>query len=202
MPSPLRGSEVEKAAIAWVMELERMAGRNPVRCVSPVDIESPPRLIEVKAVGKSSCRSEGLLMVELTQVEALRSNPNGYLYLVENVGQGDPAQFTLRIFHGDQLQRLLGRLRQRSYYELPVPVSEYDQARLAPGFDLALVAVEPAVKTRVACRVLRSPRTPARPARRGSGPTVNTHRRGVQAEPRSLSFGRVRSSRLLARILQ
>jgi len=108
------------------MELERAAGRHPVRRVSPVDIESPPRLIEVKAVGKASCRADGFLPVELAQVEALRGNPNGFIYLIENVAQGDPRLFTLRVFGGEQLQRMLGRLKERRYYELPVPVSDYD----------------------------------------------------------------------------
>src|SRR5579884_3023287 len=126
----LRGNyAIEQAAIAWVMDLERADGREPRRTTSPVDIESPPRLIEVKAVGKSSCRADGFLMVEFNQVNALKDNPNGYLYLVENVRQGDPSQFTLRVFGGEQLQRLLGLVKERRYYQLPLPVREYDSAR-------------------------------------------------------------------------
>jgi hypothetical protein len=117
---------IEQAAIEWVMGLERAAGREPRRTTSPVDIESPPRLIEVKAIGKRSCRADGFLMVELTQVQALRDNPDGYLYLVENVKQGDPGQFTLRVFEGEQLQRLLAGVKERRYYELPLRVAEYD----------------------------------------------------------------------------
>ncbi len=115
---------VEQAAIDWVMKLERAAGRSPVRRVSPVDIDSPLRLTEVKAVGKPSCRADGFLPVELHQVDALRGNPNGYLYLVENVRQGDPSKFDLRVFGGEQLQRLLNRVKERRYYELPLPVAE------------------------------------------------------------------------------
>jgi hypothetical protein len=47
---------VESAAIEWIMGLERAAGRDPrdVRYRgSPADVESPPRVIEVKAYGKS-----------------------------------------------------------------------------------------------------------------------------------------------------
>jgi hypothetical protein len=48
---------VEDAAIAWVMEFERAAGRNPRDTRhrgAAADIESPPRLIEVKAFGKTN----------------------------------------------------------------------------------------------------------------------------------------------------
>jgi hypothetical protein len=48
---------IETAAIGWVMELEQAAGREPrdTRYAgAPADIESPPRLIEVKAFGKSN----------------------------------------------------------------------------------------------------------------------------------------------------
>jgi hypothetical protein len=40
----------------------------PVRRLSPVDIECPPRLIEVRAVGKPSLRSDGFLLIELNQL--------------------------------------------------------------------------------------------------------------------------------------
>lgn len=54
----------DDAAIAWVMELERVAGRQPrdTRYTgAPADIESPPRLIEVKSFGTSN-RGYDLLM--------------------------------------------------------------------------------------------------------------------------------------------
>jgi len=35
--------------------------------------------------------ADGFLLIELNQLEALRANPNGYLYVVENICQGDPA---------------------------------------------------------------------------------------------------------------
>ena len=66
----------EDAAIAWVMDLERAAGRQPrdTRYTgAPADIESPPRLIEVKSFGTSN-RGYDLLM-EVSQVtEALRNS--------------------------------------------------------------------------------------------------------------------------------
>lgn len=73
---------VEDAAIAWVMSLERAAGRLPVDTRyrgAPADIESPPRVIEVKACGKGSFRGEPLAL-EARQVEEGLRNPNFYLY--------------------------------------------------------------------------------------------------------------------------
>jgi len=53
-------SAIEQAAIDWVMELERLAGRHPVDrrydARFPGDIWSDPLTIEVKAVGGSCAR--------------------------------------------------------------------------------------------------------------------------------------------------
>jgi hypothetical protein len=127
----LRGKQVENAAIAWVLERERAAGREPVdartRRGFPGDIDSPPRIIEVKAFGRSA-RSDGFLWLEVTQVEEARRNPDFYVYVVENVGTGDPADFTLKVLGRNQLARLLERAREKRYFELPLPVAEYDSA--------------------------------------------------------------------------
>lgn len=134
MPTPageLRGNHaIENAAITWVMELERRAGREPTDTRhkgAPADIESPPRTIVVKAVGKESCRGE-FLWLETLQVEEGLRNPDFFVYVVENVKQGDPALFRLKVHGGEQLQRLLGGARERRYFEVPVPVVEYDIA--------------------------------------------------------------------------
>jgi Domain of unknown function (DUF3883) len=122
---------VEDAAIAWVMELELAAGRQPrdTRYTGgPADIESPPRLIEVKSSGTSS-RGDDLLM-EVRQVEEARRNPDYYVYVVENVRQGDPAKFTLRVLGGTRLQRLLGRAKEYRGYSVPWPVADYDNCPL------------------------------------------------------------------------
>jgi hypothetical protein len=69
------------------MELERAAGRRPRdtrHAGAPADIESPPRLIEVKSFGTSN-RGYDLLM-EVRQVEEALRNPVYYVYVVENVG--------------------------------------------------------------------------------------------------------------------
>src|SRR5438128_1525669 len=119
---------VEDAAIAWVMERERRAGRKPRdtrHCGAAADIDSPPRVIEVKAVGKASCRGDDLWL-EPRQVEEARTNPHFFLYLVENVRQGDPSRFTLKVFGGAHLRRLIERARERHYFEVPLPVADYD----------------------------------------------------------------------------
>jgi hypothetical protein len=54
------------------------------------------------------------------------TNPDFYLYVVENVRQGDPARFTLRVIGGDHLQRLLLRAREQHYYTVPWPAADYD----------------------------------------------------------------------------
>ena len=48
---------IENAAIEWVMGLERAVGRQPRDTRyegAPADIESPPRMIEVKSFGTSN----------------------------------------------------------------------------------------------------------------------------------------------------
>jgi Domain of unknown function (DUF3883) len=141
--SELRGNRaIEDAAIRWVIELEREAGREPTDTRhqgAPADIESPPRLIEVKAVGKASGRSDGCLWLETRQVEEARRNPNFFVYVVENVRQGDPRSFRLIVYGDEQLERLLARAKEKHYYEVPIPVAEYD---LAAGSDVTVALGE------------------------------------------------------------
>jgi hypothetical protein len=126
----LEGNEaIEDAAIAWVLELERAAGRDPRDTRdrgAPADIESPPRTIEVKAFGRSN-RGFGLWL-ETNQVQQARANPHFFVYVVENVRQGDPEQFTLKVIGGNHLSRLLDRARERRYFEVPWPVADYDSS--------------------------------------------------------------------------
>ena len=99
------------------------ATRHPLRG-RPADIESPPRLIEVKSFGASNRGCD--LWFEVRQVEEARANPDFYVYVVENVRQGDPNQFTLRVLGGDRLWRLLERAREQRYYTVPWSVADYD----------------------------------------------------------------------------
>jgi hypothetical protein len=98
---------------------------------APADIESPPRLIEVKAVGKASCRGD-TLWLETRQVEEARANRNFYVYLVENVRQGDRRGFALKVFGGERLARLIARAKERRYLEVPLPVADYEAATDQP----------------------------------------------------------------------
>jgi hypothetical protein len=66
---------IEDAAIAWVLELES-CWPGPTGCSflgAPGDVESPPRVIEVKAFGKTN-RGFGLWL-ETRQIEEARATP-------------------------------------------------------------------------------------------------------------------------------
>ena len=83
------------------------------------------RLIEVKAYG-SSARGQDLWL-ETRQVEAAESDPERFhLVVVENVRQGDPAEFRVLDISGDELKALLARKREKRYFEVPFPVAVYD----------------------------------------------------------------------------
>jgi hypothetical protein len=128
------GKAVEAAALLWVMELERIAGRSPVdrryERAFAGDIWSEPRTIEIKAA--SGDYRGWFLPLEPVQLEAARSDENFYIYIVDNIGQGDPADFGLRVLHGEQLRRLAAKAVTRTYHEMPVPVKEFDSA---PGIE-------------------------------------------------------------------
>jgi hypothetical protein len=118
---------IESAAIAWVMGLERNAGREPTDTRfsgASADIFSPPRVIEVKAFGKLNRGYD--LWLETRQLREALENPNFHIYVVENVRQGDPALFTLRVLAGERLHELLGRAKEQHYYTVPWPVAHYD----------------------------------------------------------------------------
>lgn len=124
---------IEEAAIAWAIELERAAGRAPFdtrQRGAAADIESPPRTIEVKAFGGTARGAD--LWLEVRQVEEARRNPHFFVYVVENVRQGDPAEFTLRVLGGERLARLVGRARERRHFDVPWPVADYDSAPREP----------------------------------------------------------------------
>jgi hypothetical protein len=138
MTEELRGNKaIEDAAIAWVMDIERRAGREPSDTRyrgAPADISSPPRVIEVKAFSTTNRGYD--LPFEVRQLEEARRNPNFYVYVVENVRQGDPAHFTLKVLSGELLARLLGRAKEQRYFTVPWPVADYDSAPTSLGSDL------------------------------------------------------------------
>ncbi len=129
MLEPIVGNRtIENAAIAFVMEYERRSGREPQDThgnpQAPADLVSPPRMIEVKAYGGSARGGE--LWLEPNQMQAATSGGEFYLYIVENVRQGDPRLFTLRILGGERLGSLLKRAKEWRYFTLPWPVNDYD----------------------------------------------------------------------------
>ena len=142
-PAILRGNRaIEDAAIDWVMELERRTGRSPVdqryTAAFPGDILSHPYVIEVKAIG-GSARGFGLPL-EQSQVESAATNPDFVLDVVENVAQGDSTKFVHHRFAGSQLTRLLEKKKPRTYFEVPLPASEYDAAPSHPSLSNGPVA--------------------------------------------------------------
>jgi hypothetical protein len=129
MTSEIRGNDaVEDAAMAFVIDHEHRAGREPIdtryAASTPVDLISGDRLIEIKAYGGTSRGTD--LWLEPPEAQAAVSRHNVHLYLVENIRQGDPAHFRLLDIHGEQLRRLMERAVERSYITVPWPVAEYD----------------------------------------------------------------------------
>ncbi|MGN9811522.1 protein NO VEIN domain-containing protein [Micromonospora sp. BQ11] len=118
---------IETAAIRYVIMKEGEAGRtaHDVRGTGAAgDVASPPLMIEVKAYGKSARGTD--LWLEVRQIEEALQNPDFWIYVVENVRQGDPSQFTLKMLGGERLQKLLVRAKEQRYYTLPWPVADYD----------------------------------------------------------------------------
>ncbi|MDP3712176.1 MAG: DUF3883 domain-containing protein [Mycobacteriales bacterium] len=123
----LTNRQVEAAAIEFVIAREAEEGRvaTDTRYQGEAgDVVSGDRVVEVKAFGGSARGAD--LWLETRQVEEGRSNPNFWLYLVENIRQGDPAHYRLLRIGGEQLQALLARAREKHYFEVPFPVAVYD----------------------------------------------------------------------------
>jgi hypothetical protein len=100
--------QIENAAIHYVLAQEALEGRpgtDTRHRGAAGDVECGDRVIEVKAFGRSA-RGE-FLWLEVRQVEEARKNPNLWVYVVENVRQGDPDQFRLLRVGGSVLQNLL-----------------------------------------------------------------------------------------------
>ncbi|SEP19237.1 protein NO VEIN domain-containing protein [Trujillonella endophytica] len=120
--------QIEDAAIEYVIGREREQGRTArdTRGTGVGDLLSGDRVIVVKACGTSSRGHE--LWLEPSHYVAARGEPDGFwLYLVENVAQGDPAHFRLIRLGEDRLQELLERAREQRFWTVPVPVRVYDE---------------------------------------------------------------------------
>ncbi len=121
--------QIEDAAIDYVVERERAEGRDArdVRGQGVADVVSGDRHITVEACGTSS-RGSGLWL-ECSRYIATKADPDrSWLYLVENVAQGDPAEFRLIRVGGSRLQELLEHARERRFWAVPVPDRMYDEA--------------------------------------------------------------------------
>lgn len=122
-------TKIEAAAIRFVLQFERDAGRearDTRGTGAAADVASTGRTIEVKAFGNSSRGQD--LWLETRQVDAARADPAGFwLYIVENVRQGDPTKFRLICIGGLDLGDLLAKARQQRYYTVPWPVGVYDR---------------------------------------------------------------------------
>lgn len=120
---------IEAAAIEYVLAYEKAQGRVPEDTRhqgAAGDLVSSGRIIEVKAAGGSARGND--LWLEPRQVEEARQNPvQFFVYVVENVKQGDPSKFRLLILHGETLAGLIARARPRHYYEVPFPTGIYDK---------------------------------------------------------------------------
>jgi hypothetical protein len=53
------------------------------------------------------------------QVNAALANTDFWVYVVENIAQGDPAEFRLAMIGGQRLAALLRRRRERHYFACP-----------------------------------------------------------------------------------
>ena len=133
----LRGpKQIEDAAIEYVIERERAEGREArdtrYEEGAVADLVSGDRVIAVKACGTTSRGND--LWLECSQYIAAKGDPDRFwLYLVENVAQGDPAEFRLMRLGGQQLQELLEQAREQRHWTVPVPVAVYDRMAAAEG---------------------------------------------------------------------
>ena len=119
---------VEDAAIAYVLDWEAAHGRpchDSRGTGSAADVAGDVRTIEVKAFGGYARGQD--LWLEPRQVAEARRNPTFWLYIVENIRQGDPAQFRLLRIGGEVLHAMLERAVERRYFTVPWPVAIYDQ---------------------------------------------------------------------------
>lgn len=126
----LTNREIEDAAIGWVLQFEERSGRRAIDRRKDrgfrADIESPPRIIEVKATA-TNFRGWYLSLLPI-QIALALAEPDFFVYVVEHVAPTDPESISVRIIHGELLQRLLLNLAERTSIEVGWPVKDYDAA--------------------------------------------------------------------------
>lgn len=127
-PPHMTNKAIEDAAIAYVLDWEAAHGRpsHDTRGTgSAADVAGDDRTIEVKAYGGFARGQD--LWLEPRQIAEGLQNPNFWLYIVENIRQGDPTRFRLVPIGGDTLRAMLARAVERRYFTVPWPVAIYDQ---------------------------------------------------------------------------
>ena len=97
--------------------------RDTRRVPGAADVESSGRIIEIKASSGWAVRSNGLIYITGPQLRRA-SDLNYYLYIVENVSQGDPSKAEIRVLHGEDLKRLCAGAKPDIYY-VPVRAGDY-----------------------------------------------------------------------------
>jgi hypothetical protein len=126
----MSNSEIERAALDFVMELDRADGRQPVdvhRTDAPFDISSPPRKIEVKAFGGSA--RGAAVPLEERQVAAAKEDPeNYYVYVVDNVARADHGEMAVRVLHGPILLNMINGAKPQTTYWPTFRTANYDNA--------------------------------------------------------------------------
>jgi hypothetical protein len=125
----MNNKTVEDAAVRFVIEHESAAQRaaRDVRSTGAAgDVESAGRMIEIKAYGKSARGT--FLWLESRQYEEAKANPDFWVYVVDNINQGDPERFGLIKLGGAELATLIDRAKEQRTYVLPFPVAMYDRA--------------------------------------------------------------------------
>lgn len=131
--APIRGNRaIQRAAVEFVIKSELAQGRSALDTSNggaAGDVQSEGRVIEVKACGGFDLRARRLLYFTPPQLREGERNPDYYVYIVENVAQGDPLKFELRILHGEQLRRLFAAAKPHRFY-VAVHAAEYEQLDL------------------------------------------------------------------------
>lgn len=129
MTELLSNVAIEDAAVEYVIAYETARGRAATDTRgkdAAGDVKSDGRIIEVKAYGRSARGQD--LWLEARQVAEAESNPEFWVYVVDNVRQGDLARFGLRRLGGELLAKLVARKRVQTTYILPFLVGVYDAA--------------------------------------------------------------------------
>jgi len=119
--------EKDNAPITWVIKKRKgKPGVGPWTLVSrgARRRRESPRTVEVKSFGGPTGASSSRWSRD--NFDEARSNPDFFVYIVENVGRGDPGLSTLKVLDHNRLPPLLKKAKERRHYEIPWPIADYD----------------------------------------------------------------------------